>query len=56
MSVNPTLKATKIKTQMKALYRQRILESSRVRKETADTDILKTSRNGERKIMQSSEK
>ena len=32
---------------------QRITESSCVRKETVDIKILKTSRNGDRKIMQS---
>ena len=53
MSVNSRLKATKIIAQMKAFYRQRIPESSCVRKETADIDILVTSRNGNRKIMQS---
>ena len=37
----------------KAFYRQRIPESSRARKETVDIDILVTSRNGGRKIMQS---
>ena len=39
--------------QRKAFYRQRILESNCGRKETADIDILITSRNGDRKIMQS---
>ena len=39
--------------QKKAFYRQIILESSCVRKETFDIDILVTSSNGERKIMQS---
>ena len=53
MSVNPRLKATKITGQRKAFYRQRIPESSYVRKETVDKDILVTSRNGHRKIMQS---
>ena len=43
----------KIIGQRKAFYRQRIPESSFVRKETVDIDILVTSRNGERKIMQS---
>ena len=37
----------------KAFYRQIIPESSCVREETVDIDILVTSRNGDRKIMQS---
>ena len=53
MSVNSTLKATKIICQRKAFYRQRIPESSCARKETVDIDILLTSTNGDRKIMQS---
>ena len=53
MSVNPELKATKIICQRKAFYRQRIPEFSCARKETVDIDILVTSRNGDRKIMQS---
>ena len=53
MSVNSRLKATKIIGQRKAFYRQRIPESSCARKETVDIDILGTSRNGDRKIMQS---
>ena len=53
MSVNSGLKATKIIGQRKAFYRQRIPESSCARKETVDIDILVTSRNGGRKIMQS---
>ena len=53
MSVNSRLKATKIIGQRKAFYRQRIPESSCARKETVDIDILVTSRNGDRKIMQS---
>ena len=53
MSVNSRLKATKIVGQRKAFYRQRIPESSCARKETVDIDILVTSRNGDRKIMQS---
>ena len=51
MSVNSGLKATKIIGQRKAFYRQRIPEFSCARKETVD--ILVTSRNGDRKIMQS---
>ena len=53
MSVNSGLKATKIIGQRKTFYRQRIPESSCARKETVDVDILVTSRNGDRKIMQS---
>ena len=53
MSVNSRLEATKIVGQRKAFFRQRIPESSHVRKETADIDILVTSRNGDRKIMES---
>ena len=53
MSVNSGRKATKIIGQRKAFYRQRIPEFSCVRKETVDIDILVTSRNGDRKIMQS---
>ena len=52
MSVNSRLKATKIIGQRKPFYRQRIPEFSRARKETVDIDILVTSRNGDRKIMQ----
>ena len=47
MSVNSGLKATRVIGQRKTFYRQRIQESSCARKETADTDILVTSRNGE---------
>ena len=53
MSVNSGLKATKIICQRKAFYRQSIPEFSCARKETVDIDILLTSRNGHRKIMQS---
>ena len=53
MSVNSRLKATKVIGQRKAFYRQRIPEFSCARKETVDIDILVTSRNGDRKIMQS---
>ena len=53
MSVNSRLEAAKIIGQRKAFYRQRIPESSCARKETVDIDILVTSRNGDRKIMQS---
>ena len=53
MSVNSGLKATKILGQRKAFDRQTIPESSHARKETVDIDVLVTSRNGDRKIMQS---
>ena len=53
MSVKSRLKATKIIGQRKAFYRQRVPEPSLARKETVDIDILVTSRNGDRKIMQS---
>ena len=53
MSVNFELKVTTILGQIKGFYRQRIPESSRTRKETVDIDILVTTRNGDRKIMQS---
>ena len=42
-----------LKGQRKAFYRHWIPESSCARKETVDTDILITSRNCDRKIMQS---
>ena len=53
MYVNSRLKATKIIGQRKAFYRQRIPEFSCARKETVDIDILVTSRNSDRKIIQS---
>ena len=53
MSVNSILKAIWITDQRKAFYRQRIPESSCVRKETIDIVTLVTSRNCNRKIMQS---
>ena len=53
MSVNSRLKDTTIIGQRKAFYRHRIPEFSHVRKETAGIDIFVTSRNGDRKIMQS---
>ena len=53
MSVNSRLKAIQITGQRKAFYRQRIPEPSCARKETVDIDILVTSRNSDRKIMQS---
>ena len=52
MSVNSRLQAIKIIGQRKAFYSQRIPESSCVRNETVDIDILATSRNGDRKIME----
>ena len=52
MFVNSPLKATKIIGQRKAFYRQRFPELNSARKETVDIDILVTSRNGNRKIMQ----
>ena len=45
MSVNFRVKATKIIGQRKAFYRQKIPESSYVRKETVDIDILARSCN-----------
>ena len=54
MSVNSEIKATKIIVQKKTFYRQRIPEFSCPRKETVAIDILVTSGNGDRKIMQSS--
>ena len=53
MSANSSFKATEIIGQRKAFYRQKIPESSCVRKETVDIDTLVTPRNGDRKIMQS---
>ena len=53
MSANSKLNATKIIGQWKAFYRQRITESSCAKKETVDIDILVTSMNGDRKIIQS---
>ena len=52
MPVNSRLKATEIIGQRKAFYRQRISEFSCAR-ETVGMDILLTSGNGDRKIMQS---
>ena len=53
MSDNSGLRVTKIIGQRKAFYRQRIPEFNCVRKDTVDIDILVTSRNGDREIMQS---
>ena len=52
MSVNSRLKAIKIIAQRKAFYWQGIPESSCGKKETIGIDILVTSRNGDRNIMQ----
>ena len=53
VSINSRHKTIKIIGQIKELYRQRIPESCCAKKETFDIDILVTSRNGDRKIMQS---
>ena len=53
MSANSRLQATKIIGQRKAFYRQTVSESSYVRKESLDIDILVTSKNGDSKITQS---
>ena len=53
MSVTSILKTTKIVGQRKAFYRQRIPQPSYARKETVDINILVTSRNDDKKIMQS---
>ena len=53
MSVNSEFKATKITGDRKAFYMQRIPGFSCAIKETVDIDILATSRNGDRIIMQS---
>ena len=53
MPVNYRLKATKIIGQRQAFYGQRIPELSHARKETVDIDILVTSWNSDKKIMQS---
>ena len=53
MSVNFRLKATKIIGKRKSFYGQSIPQSSCEREETVDVDILETSRNGDRKIMES---
>ena len=47
------LKPSRSLVKKKALYRQRIAESNCTRKETVDIDILVTSSNSDRKIMQS---
>ena len=53
MSVNSGLEVPKVIGRRKAFCRQKIPEFSCARKETVHIDILGTSRNGERKIMQS---
>ena len=53
MSVNSTLKAIYIIVQRKALYMQRILEFTCARKETVEIEMLVTSKNGDKKSMQS---
>ena len=53
MSVNYRLKAMSVIDQRKVFYRQRIPESSCTRKDTDDIYILVTSKNNDRKIMQS---
>ena len=53
MVVNSRLNATYVIGQRKAFYSQRIPEYSCVRKETVDTDILVTSKNDNRKTIQS---
>ena len=53
MSVNSRLKDIQIIGHRKAFDRQRIPASSCARKETVEIDILKTSKNADRKIMQS---
>ena len=52
LCVNSRLKVIVIRGQRKELYRQGTPKSSSLRKWTVEIDILKTSRNGERKIMQ----
>ena len=53
MSVNSRLKTTQIICQRKAFYRQSVPEFSCLMNETVNIDILETSRNSDRKIMQS---
>ena len=53
MSLNSILKGVEIISQRKAFSRQRIPEPSCARKKIVDIGILVTSRNGERKIIQS---
>ena len=53
LDLKPQVIRHRIIGQSKAFYRQRILEPNCARKEPVDTDILITSGNGDRKIMQS---
>ena len=53
MSINSRHKSTKIIGQRSALYRQRIPDYSCASQGTVDIEILATSTNGHRKIMQS---
>ena len=53
MSINSRFKATQIICQRIAFYRQGIPEPSCERTETVDIGIPVTSRNGDRKIMES---
>ena len=53
MPVNSRLKATKIISQREAIYRQIIPESICAKEETVNIGIFETSRNGDRKIIQS---
>ena len=53
MPVDSRLKAIQIIGQREAFYKQRIIESAFARAEAVDIDILMTSRNGDKKIMQS---
>ena len=55
MPVYSKFEATNIIGQRKAFYSQRIPESSCLRKETVDIDIFITSRNVDRKIVQSNQ-
>ena len=52
MSANSKLEDIQIIGQKKAFYRHRTPQSSCAGEETVDTDILVTSRNGDRKSMQ----
>ena len=52
MSVNSRLKAFWIIVQKKAFFKKRIPEPRYAIKETVDKDILVTSKNEDRKIMQ----
>ena len=52
MSINSRLRVTKIIGQRRTFLKQRIPERCCAKKETVDIDILVTSRNGDRKIME----